>query len=104
MSQYFFIELTPYFRASQLSPEDDSISRDLRQAKIELKKSKRKDYYKILGVDKNASEDDIKKAYRKLALKWHPGTIFIELKILPPKKNWTNSHYFLQLSFTPKFF
>src|SRR5579862_2503338 len=30
------------------------------------------DYYKILGIDKNASDDDIKKAYRKLARKHHP--------------------------------
>jgi len=30
------------------------------------------DYYKILGIDKTASEDDIKKAYRKLARKLHP--------------------------------
>jgi DnaJ-class molecular chaperone len=30
------------------------------------------DFYKILGLDKNASSDEIKKAYRKLSLKFHP--------------------------------
>ncbi|XP_027349779.1 dnaJ protein homolog 1-like isoform X2 [Abrus precatorius] len=30
------------------------------------------DYYKILQVDRSAKDDDLKKAYRKLAMKWHP--------------------------------
>jgi DnaJ family protein C protein 7 len=56
----------------EANPSEPGIAQDIRNAELELKKSKRKDYYKILGIEKDATETQIKKAYRKLAIIHHP--------------------------------
>jgi len=61
-----------YERACQMDPDNRELKQRVREAKLELKKSKRKNYYKILEVAKDAQEHDIKKAYKRAALKWHP--------------------------------
>mmetsp|Transcript_2600 Transcript_2600/g.2866 ORF Transcript_2600/g.2866 Transcript_2600/m.2866 type:complete len:513 (-) Transcript_2600:220-1758(-) len=59
-------------QAKTIDPQDH----ELRQLEHEVmqaqKLASRKDYYKILGVDKNADEKTIKKAYKKLAIQYHP--------------------------------
>eukprot|EP01083_Nonionella_stella_P051079 135622_1 len=60
-------------KACELDEDDSAGSkRALRDAELELKKSKRKNWYKILSIEVDADEYVIKKAYRKKALKWHP--------------------------------
>ncbi|QDS73548.1 hypothetical protein FKW77_000415 [Venturia effusa] len=61
-----------YKSIAESNPSEPGIAQEVRNAELELKKSKRKDYYKILGVEKDADETTIKKAYRKLAIIHHP--------------------------------
>jgi DnaJ homolog subfamily C member 7 len=53
-------------------PEEPGMAKEVKDAEMELRKSKRKDYYKILGIEKDAGENEIKKGYRKQALVLHP--------------------------------
>lgn len=49
-----------------------NIREALMRAERSLKMSQRKDWYKILGIARTASIAEIKRAYKKLALQWHP--------------------------------
>lgn len=61
-------------RALEFEPNErmQETKEKVQKAEIALKQSKEKNYYKILGVSRNADKKAIKKAYRKLALDWHP--------------------------------
>jgi len=70
------------FRAALEQAEFESADGDVRalrgelkRAEAALKRSKTKDYYKILGVARDCSEADIKKAYRRESLKHHPDKV-----------------------------
>lgn len=53
-------------------PDDPQIAQDIQNAEREIKLASRKDWYKILGVDRNAETKDIERAYKKKAAVLHP--------------------------------
>jgi len=63
-----------YEKYASLAGEEahKEVSKKIKAAKVQLKRASRKDFYKILGVKQDATEAEIKKAYRKSALKHHP--------------------------------
>jgi DnaJ family protein C protein 3 len=58
--------------AKEHHPGADNVGRLLQNAQIELKRSKTKDYYKVLGLTRDADELQIKSAYRKMVKLHHP--------------------------------
>ena len=71
MEQYD-ASIQEYTKVGEFAPQTPGLREKVKHAKLELKKSKRKDYYKMLGVSKDAELRDIQKAYKKSALMWHP--------------------------------
>lgn len=59
-------------KVKDAEPGNKDIVKLLEEAKKHEKAAKKRDYYKLLEIDRNANENDIRKAYKKLALKWHP--------------------------------
>ena len=52
--------------------DNNEIKKKLKQAEVALKRAGRKDLYSILGVSQGADDDELRKAYKKMALKHHP--------------------------------
>jgi len=58
--------------AKDFEENNNRVKESLERAEKLLKQSLKRDYYKILGVPRNVRKKDINKAYRKLAMEWHP--------------------------------
>eukprot|EP00052_Salpingoeca_macrocollata_P023722 m.209412 g.209412 ORF g.209412 m.209412 type:complete len:492 (+) comp22094_c3_seq6:955-2430(+) len=80
-----------YEQATQKAPDDQRLRQELDKAQRLLKQSLKRNYYKILGVPRDANKKQISKAYRKLANEWHPD------KFQDPKEREEAEKFFLDL-------
>lgn len=70
--EQFQESINEYSKVKEFAPQTPGLREKIKKAQLELKKSKRKDYYKLLNIPKDAGEKEIQKAYKKAALLWHP--------------------------------
>ena len=59
-------------KAKDLDPNISGVEGYLNDANKKAESARKRDYYAILGIDKNADEKEIKRAYKKMAMKYHP--------------------------------
>ncbi|XP_046905230.1 dnaJ homolog subfamily C member 3b [Hypomesus transpacificus] len=72
MNQDYEKAVEDYQEAREFDGDNNEIREGLERAQKLLKLSRKRDYYKILGVNRNANKQEVIKAYRKLAQQWHP--------------------------------
>uniref|UniRef100_A0A8C8SKL1 J domain-containing protein n=1 Tax=Pelusios castaneus TaxID=367368 RepID=A0A8C8SKL1_9SAUR len=72
LNEEFQRAVEDYQEAKEFDGENEEVKEGLERAQKLLKQSKKRDYYKILGIRRNANKQEIIKAYRKLAQQWHP--------------------------------
>jgi len=73
LAEDMFDEAVNEFRAALERNDDFQRAKEgMQRAQKLQKQAKKRDYYKILGVRRNANKKEINKAYKKLAMKWHP--------------------------------
>uniref|UniRef100_A0A8C6UA12 DnaJ (Hsp40) homolog, subfamily C, member 3b n=1 Tax=Neogobius melanostomus TaxID=47308 RepID=A0A8C6UA12_9GOBI len=72
LNQEYEKAVEDYQEAREFDSDSNEIREGLEKAHRLLKLSRKRDYYKILGVGRTANKQEITKAYRKLAQQWHP--------------------------------
>jgi len=75
-----------FHKARELQPQNQQANEGIQRTQRLQKMAKRKDYYKVLEVPKTASDAEIRKAYRKLALIWHPDKHDADKKVEAEKR------------------